>query len=82
MFVQKGAEPGRHGAGWEARELFPVVICVDNKPLAGFRNKKEAISPGTYSLCRSKGTFLHLLWVPQVLPAAHSSQGCVLLSGR
>lgn len=51
---------------------FPVVICVDNKPLAGFHNKRQVISPGMHSLCLSKGTFLHLLQVPQTLPRAVS----------
>lgn len=48
---------------------FPVVICVDNKPLAGFHNKRQVISPGRHSL------FLHLLQVPQILPIAHSFPG-------
>lgn len=54
---------------------FPMLICVDNKPLTGFHNKRQAISPGTYSLCMSKGTFPHLLQVPQILPAARSFSG-------
>lgn len=48
---------------------FPVVICVDNKPLAGFHNKRQVISAGMHSL------FLHLPQVPRILPTARSSPG-------
>lgn len=57
---------------------FPVVICVDNKPLSGFHNKRQVISPGIPSLCLSKGTFLHLLQVPQILLTARSFPGLCL----
>lgn len=53
---------------------FPMVVCADNKPLAGFHDKRQAIGPGTHSLRVSKGTFLHLLWLPHILPTALISQ--------
>lgn len=59
---------------------FPVVICVDNKPLAGIHNKRQVISPGMHSVCLRKGTFLHLLQVPQILPTAHSFPRAVYCS--
>ena len=73
----------RNELSWEDTEQagkrassFPMVICVDNNPLAGFHNKRQAISPGIHSLCIRKDTFLLLLQVPDILPTM-----CSLLAG-
>lgn len=77
LFREELSQEDTEQAG-KSMSSFPVVICVDNKPLAGFHNKRQVISPGMRSVCLSKGTFLHLLQVPQILPTAHSFPGLCL----
>lgn len=74
LFRKEPSQEDTEQAG-KCRSSFPMLICVDNKPLAGFHNKRQAISPGIYSLCMSKDTFLRLLLVPQILPTACSFPG-------
>lgn len=63
LFREELSQEDTEQAG-KSTSSFPVVICVDNKPLAGFHNKRQVISPGMHSVCLSKGTFIHLLQVP------------------